>query len=372
MMKKLNVVVRLEELPPSECKHLGGQKILNVQFMYCTIPLWVFLYALGMPSDKEIVEMIDINLDVATSVNLLLSTISYADNKFDGFCKAGNALEIVKKSILNDRISNTKFPPKVSGFTLESAGDCLVQYLFPTLSRCKPKAFFLGHMVKCLLQSCSGQQKLENRDDFRNKRLDLAAELLHRELQNRIRHTERRMVKAIQRDLYGERTTQQIEHYIDASIITNGLSRAFSTGPWPHHNYVKYIGNVGDARFPHPSQLGKLCFLSTPDGEKCGLVKNLAVTGLVSTNSSEPLLDKLLECGMEKLTDGPTTMSLKGKEKIFLNGDWVGLCKDFLAFLQVLKSKRRSKEVPRQVMTTLGDLKIIPAKIYLKFSMNIL
>ncbi|KAF9595035.1 hypothetical protein IFM89_036053 [Coptis chinensis] len=174
-----------------------------------------------MPSDKEIVEMIDINLDDATSVNLLLSTISYADNKFDGFYKAGNTLEIVKKSILNDRISNTKFPPKVTGFTLESAGDCLVQYLFPTLSRCKPKAFFLGHMVKCLLQSCSGQQKLENRDDFRNKRLDLAAELLDRELQNRIRHTERRMVKAIQRDLYGERSTQKMPGMAVALKRTN-------------------------------------------------------------------------------------------------------------------------------------------------------
>ncbi|KAF9599754.1 hypothetical protein IFM89_001700 [Coptis chinensis] len=285
--------------------------------------LWVFLFALGMPSDKEIVEIIDINLDDATSVNLLQSTISYADNKFEGFHKAGNALEIVKKSILNDGISSTKFPPKESGFPLESARDCLDK------------------------------------------------------------HTERWKVKTIQRDLYGERTVRQIECYIDASIITNGLSRAFSTGIWPHHvssrqkisgvavtlqrtnplqmmsemrnvrQYVKYTGIVGDARFPcyYTLLTGGSCVfsISTQDGENCGLVKNLAVTGLVSTNLREPLLDKLLECGMEKLTDGLTTMSLKGKDKIFLNGDWVGVCKDSPAFVQVLKSKHRSKEVPRQV-----------------------
>ncbi|KAF9591989.1 hypothetical protein IFM89_011572 [Coptis chinensis] len=263
MMKKLNVAVRLEEVPPSVSEHLKGQKILDVQFVYCTILLWVFLFALGMPSDKEIGEMIHINLDDATSVNLLLSTISYADNKFEGFRKAGNALEIdqiVKKSILNDGISNTKFPPKESGFPLESAGDCLDKHLFPTLSgRTRPFSW----------------------------------------------------------DIW-----------------------AFSTGTWPHHvssrqkisgvavtlqrtnplqmmsemrnvrQYVKYTGIVGNARFPHPSHWGKLCFLSTPDGENCGLVKNFAVTGIVSTNLREPLLDKLLECGMEKLMDGLTTMGI--------------------------------------------------------------
>nr|GLL19830.1 DNA-directed RNA polymerases IV and V subunit 2 [Ipomoea trifida] len=64
---------------------------------------------------------------------------------------------------------------------------------------------------------------------------------------------------------------------------------------------VSYTGKVGDARYPHPSHWGKVCFLSTPDGENCGLVKNLASLGLVSTNILESFLDKLFDCGMEKL-----------------------------------------------------------------------
>jgi len=50
--------------------------------------------------------------------------------------------------------------------------------------------------------------------------------------------------------------------------------------------------------FRYPSHWGKICFLSTPDGENCGLVKNLAITGLVGTDIGENFLDKLLDCGL--------------------------------------------------------------------------
>jgi len=61
----------------------------------------------------------------------------------------------------------------------------------------------------------------------------------------------------------------------------------------------------------YPSHWGKICFLSTPDGENCGLVKNLAITGLVAVvgiDIGENFLDKLLDCGMEKLVDGTSTL----------------------------------------------------------------
>ncbi|KAF9599789.1 hypothetical protein IFM89_001735 [Coptis chinensis] len=367
-IRRLRVDLKIEEVSASECEHLQRTKVLNVHFLGCTIPLWVFLFSLGMPSDKEIIEMIDCNLSDESSVKLLLSTISYADDRHEGFRRGGYSSKKI-----DELIKGTRFPPK------ESTRDCLDKYLFPTLTRSKQKALFLGYMVKRLLQSYSGQGKPDNKDDFRNKRLDLAGELLERELRNHIKHAERRMVKAMQRDLYGERSLRQIEHYLDASLITNGLTKAFSTGAWSHHfkysekingvvanlrrtnplqtmcdmrktrQHVQYSGKVGDARFPHPSHWGKLCFLSTSDGENCGLVKNMAITGIVSTNLIQPLLGILLVCGMEKLSDDLSPLSLKGKNKIFLNGEWVGVCRDSLSLVNTLKRKRRSKEVPPQV-----------------------
>lgn len=76
----------------------------------------------------------------------------------------------------------------------------------------------------------------------------------------------------------------------------------------------------------------------------------MAITGLVSTTLSEPLIEKLYECGMKELVD-ESSSSLNWKEKVFVNGDWLGVCGDASSFVTKLKSKRRRNEVPCQVLS---------------------
>ncbi|XP_031279700.1 DNA-directed RNA polymerases IV and V subunit 2-like [Pistacia vera] len=364
--KRNRLIVRLVE--QSKIEGIGGgEKVLTVYFLSTEIPIWVLFFALGVSSDNEIRELIDYGAEEANISNIFFASIHDADNRFDDFRIRSNAL-----SHVNKLIKSTTFPPG------ESVEECLNMYMFPSLPGSKQKARFLGYMVKCLLQAYTGRRKCDNRDNFRNKRLELAGQLLERELKVHIAHARRRMIKVLQRDLYPDRTVHPIDYYLDASIVTNGLSRAFSTGAWSHpfkrmerisgvvatlgrtnalqtmvdlrrtRQQVQYTGKVGDARYPHPSHWGKVCFLSTPDGENCGLVKNLAVTGLVSTDIREPIVDQLFDCGMEELVDDTTT-SLEGMDKIFVNGDWVGVCKDSLSFVAELRSKRRQRELPNQI-----------------------
>ncbi|VVA99127.1 unnamed protein product [Arabis nemorensis] len=111
---------------------------------------------------------------------------------------------------------------------------------------------------------------------------------------------------------------------------------------------VLCIGKVGDARYPPPSQWGRVCFLSTADGENCGLVKNMSLLGLVSTQILEHVVEKLFDCGMEELMDDTST-PLSGKHKVLLNGDWVGLCSDSESFVAEVKSSRCQTELPLQI-----------------------
>ncbi|KAK3014731.1 hypothetical protein RJ639_008500 [Escallonia herrerae] len=364
--KRKRVYIKLVDTPKVE--HIGGgEKILTLWFSVAEFPIWILFFALGVSSDREVINLIDADIEDASVVNILMASIHDSDIKCEDFRKGGRALNYVEKVIKGSR-----FPPA------ESVEECFTNLLFPNLSGFRCKARFLGYMVKCLLQAYTGRRKVDNKDDFRNKRLEMAGELLERELRVHIKHAERCMVKAMQRDLYGDRNLQPIEHYLDASIITNGLSRAFSTGGWSHsykrmekisgvvatlrrtnplqmtadmrktRQQVRYTGKVGDARYPHPSHWGKICFISTPDGENCGLVKNMASTGIVSINVTEPLLDTLLECGMERLVDD-TSSSLGKKDKVFLDGDWVGVCEDVTFFVSELRSRRCRKEVPPQV-----------------------
>lgn len=247
----------------------GEKKCINVYFLSTEIPIWILFFALGVQSDKEVVDLINYKLEDDSVVNVLFASIQMANHEFEDLRMGREALKFV-----GEKVKETTFPPT------ESIDECISLYLFPSLDGPRKKAHFLGYMVKCLLEAYTGHRKSDNRDNFRNKRFELAGELLERELKGHIAHARRRMSKALQRDLYGDRDIHPVEHYLDASIVTNGLSRAFSTGAWSHpfkkmervsgvvanlgrtnplqtmidsrrtRQQVLYTGKVGDARYP--------------------------------------------------------------------------------------------------------------------------
>ncbi|CAI9273427.1 unnamed protein product [Lactuca saligna] len=347
----------------------GGGKVITVYlFNSVEIPVWMLFFALGVTSDKEVIDLIDADANDNTIMNTLLASIYDADQKSKDFRKEGKALSNLSYALKQ----KWTYAPK------GTFKNCIEDLLFPNLHGFNRKARFLGYMVKCLLEAYTGRRKVDDRDSFRSKRVELAGELLERELRVHLKHAARRMVKALQRDLWGDRPLHPIEHYLDASVVTNGLSRAFSTGAWVHpykrmerisgvvahlrranplqmmadmrrtRQQVQYTGRVGDARYPHPSHWGKICFMTTPDGENCGLVKNLSSAGIVSTNVQENLVGILMESGMKELADD-TSPLFGGKHKVFVNGDWVGICDDSASLVGDFRSKRRRKEVPYQV-----------------------
>ena len=66
----------------------------------------------------------------------------------------------------------------------------------------------------------------------------------------------------------------------------------------------------------------------------------------------EPIVGKLFDSRMEEVVDD-TSSSLDGKDKVFLNGEWIGVCEDSLSFAAEVRRKRRRKELPYQVVPIL-------------------
>ncbi|KAI5561655.1 hypothetical protein BDE02_15G002400 [Populus trichocarpa] len=119
--------------------------------------------------------------------------------------------------------------------------------------------------------------------------------------------------------------------YIVRDSITNGLERALSTGNWDVKRFrmnrkgvtqvlvrLSYMASLGHMtrispqfeksrkvsgpRALQPSQWGMLCPCDTPEGEACGLVKNLALMTHVTTDEEESPLISLCKClGVEDL-----------------------------------------------------------------------
>ncbi|XP_071709446.1 DNA-directed RNA polymerases IV and V subunit 2-like [Rutidosis leptorrhynchoides] len=348
----------------------GGGKVITVYlFNSVEIPIWMLFFALGVTSDKQVIDLIDADVKDNTILNILLASSYDADQKSKDFRKQDKAFQCLVDT-LDQRWPHT--PKHVIKSRME-------ELLFPNLRGFNRKAMFLGYMVKCLLEAFTGRRKVDDRDSFRSKRLDLAGELIERELRAHLKHAVRRMKNGLQRDLCGDRTIRSIELYLDASIVTNGLSRAFSTGAWVHpykrmerisgvvaqlkrvnplqmmadmrrtRQQMQYTGRVGDARYPHPSHWGRVCYMTTPDGENCGLVKNLSSAGLVSTHIQVNMFDVLIQSGMQELVDDNTLLSLGRKYKVFVNGDWVGVCDDAASLVHSIRNKRRRNEVHYQV-----------------------
>ena len=166
--------------------------------------------------------------------------------------------------------------------------------------------------------------------------------------------------------------------FIRPDIISEGLRFALQTGNWNIQRFnmnrpgiteilcrLSYISALGmmtrvtsnvlktrkisGPRSLQPSQWGMLCPSDTPEGASCGLVKNLALTTHVTTDSpEEPLLKLAIDLGMEDvaLMTGDELYSPK-HVLIFVNGSPVGIHKQadkFVRNFRLLRKKGRIQE----------------------------
>ena len=84
-----------------------------------------------------------------------------------------------------------------------------------------------------------------------------------------------------------------------------------------------------------------ICPAETPEGQACGLVKNLALMAYVSTGCpSEPVLTFLEEWNTETLEEISAGV-IPQAAKIFVNGVWFGIHRDPQKLVSVLRSMRR-------------------------------
>ena len=81
-------------------------------------------------------------------------------------------------------------------------------------------------------------------------------------------------------------------------------------------------GKLAKPRQLHNTHWGMVCPAETPEGQACGLVKNLALMAYISVGSaSAPIIEFLEEWATETLEE-TTPESVLEATKIFVNGNW--------------------------------------------------
>ncbi|CAF2560444.1 unnamed protein product [Rotaria sp. Silwood2] len=220
----------------------------------------------------------------------------------------------------------------------------------------KLKAVYTASMVRRVIQAQLCLVNIDDRDYYGNKRLELAGQLIALLFEDLFKRFNTELQKIANKIIPRQRAQQfDVTKHIRPDIITNGLVIAISTGNWTIKRFkmerhgvthvlsrLSYVAGIGmmtmitsqfektrkvsGPRSLQPSQWGMLCPSDTPEGEGCGLVKNLALMTHITTDIEEkPLIRLAQNLGIEDIT------MMNGEEIyadnmyiVMLNGNIIG------------------------------------------------
>jgi DNA-directed RNA polymerase II subunit RPB2 len=350
---------------------IGNTLHVGIPMLKQEIPLFILFRALGVMSDKDIVEMCVHDINDSEIVQYLYYSIEESCDivsQEDGLDYIARFINIPQKYLdekiedkEKDRIHKHKF-----------VMDLLINQLLPHAGRVlRDKAVFLGYITYRLLSVISGRKDMDNRDHYMNKRVDTVgiklAELVNINIQKMIKEMRSQLSKEV--DLMD--TTAAITKIIKPTIMETSIKYALSTGNWGVKGMAKssqqgiaqvlqritYLGTLShlrristpvektskivDPHKVHSSQWGYICPSETPEGHTVGIIKNMAMGCFITIESNPEIVqDSLKRLNLISLQSIPVKY-YNIYTKVFLNGVWLGVHESPKELYMALKNLKR-------------------------------
>lgn len=274
------------------------------------IPVVVILKALGMLKDEEITKSISGEKHYD---EILINLVEFASIKTEEEAVDYIAKKIGITQAKEVRISRMK--------------EILDKYLLPNLGIDKEdrifKAYNLCKMLNKYIRTSNQDLKLDDKDHYKNKRLklsgDLLADLLRLNLKVLIGDLLYNFQRIVKRGKF-----PSIKVIIREKLLTQRIYSSMATGSWvggrkgisqriQRLNYLETLSHLQrvvsplsasqenfEARELHPTHIGRLCPIETPEGTNIGLRKNLSLLCSISESSDEnEVLKSLKNLGLK-------------------------------------------------------------------------
>jgi DNA-directed RNA polymerase beta subunit len=372
-------------------------RLKNVQ-----IPFYLLFRILGWSSDKEIFDNIVYGYDNDISknmINYILSSMAAKYSAISGGRYVYNQIDAVK--LIVDELKNTEF----KYLELDDKPDNY-QLAYKTIFRLVDMNFmphigltaesriskmrYLALIIRKMFLVRMGNMEPTDRDSYKSKRIHAAGTSYAKSFKTYfnasiIQQIKRRLVKdfrsmsfsqvdlasSVRSSVYGadlERAIVQIITSGNKSQITvNKKSRtnrlasqlldrknqiaSFSTlrqVSTTSSESSKQSERANEMRRVHMSFLGYICIVHTPEGEKIGLNKQLAIfASVLGASSSEVIKDLLMNDSMitqlSKIT--PNEIEEKQLSNIYVNGEWLGCTNDSLSLVEKYRKMRRTFDI---------------------------
>ena len=359
---------------------VSGRTIkIAVPHIKVDLPLFIVFRALGVESDKKILEYIlyDINADENYEmVNWLKATVE--DGSF--ILSQEEALEfMLKNGVILGQPKDIKLSRERR---LEIFRGMLERDFLPHVGPdFRNKALFIGYMVRKLGMCFFKKLQFEDRDSYCNKRVETSGYLMAVLFRQYFTKLIKDMRNSIMKELNSGpwRNTNQIEDVINgtnlykilrSTTIESGLKYGLATGNWGIKStnskvgiaqvlnrltYVSTLSHLRRINTPtektgklvaprklHHTQWGIVCPSETPEGGSVGLVKNISLGCYITIGSSiEPIIKILNDNGLVAIEEIQDVRSFFGETKVFVNGRWFGIHSDPVKLYRLLKVSKQ-------------------------------
>lgn len=382
-------------------------EVTNNKFKDISIPFYVLFRAFGMCSDKDIIEHITYSLDesdpiVKEMLNILeksfLSNYSAISNAYQ-INNQLDILELIGKHINEFYLSNlttaNKNNENTRKYNINNVLQILDKDILPHIGLTPDDRYkkirYLGHLIHRLLLVHLDILPSTDRDSYTNKRINTAGvsyakvfktnfnfaivQQLRRQFTKDLRSTsfsnlnlkhsfetaiyghefERALIQAIvtgdktininRKAVQNRLSSQQLHRKNQINVIS--ALRNINTA---NTSSAKQSSRANEMRRFHSSMIGYICCVQSADtGEKVGMQKQMAISAKICLgSSSEVLKDIILDDPELIILDNKlTNLEIYNKKltKIFVNGNWIGCCNNYLNFMTKYRMKRRKNEI---------------------------
>ncbi|MDE1728910.1 MAG: DNA-directed RNA polymerase subunit B, partial [Thaumarchaeota archaeon] len=320
------------------------------------IPVVTLMRALGLESDREI----------AASVSL----VDDIQDELEGSFEKSGDVPTAKDAIVY--ISKRIAPGMLEEFQIKRAETLLDWGLLPHLGKHpdnrKEKALFLGEATCKLIELKLGWIATDDKDHYGNKVIKFAGQMLADLFRTAFRNLVRDMKYQLERSGQ-KRGINAVAAAVRPGIVTDKMNNAIATGNWgrgrvgvtqllDRTNYLSTISHLRriqsplsrsqpnfEARDLHATHFGRICPSETPEGSNCGLVKNLALSAIISVNvPSEDIIEKLYDLGVTYVSDAKDELKKEGT-RVFVDGRLIGYFKDGQRLVDSLRDLRRNFKI---------------------------